>query len=290
MSAKWLIDQYMIDHNEQDLVALFRATGLEVKVGQFERFARGNDIPKYYDVDDCVVIYGSLEFVAQQQVHGYTPGAYYQEKALQCSSYIPQVPSDLLLNENHVLATFGDFVRRSDFFYQALGQNELFIRPNTGRKLFTGLSIAQSQFKDEIKSLEQLSGVAQDSLILVAPAQTIEAEYRFCIVNREVVTASQYQEHGEIKLSKHVPPEAWEAAKRMAQNPWQPDIAYVCDIAKTQSGMKMVELNALSCSGLYWCDIELLAHKVSVAAFLEHQGELSIGDIAPTSASRVHFR
>lgn len=282
MTVKWLVDQYMLDHNEQDVLGLLQSAGFEVKVGTFDRLARGNEIPKYYESDECVVIYGSLEFVAQQQKHGYIPGAYYQEKALHCSSYIPQIPENYLLNSEHVFATFADFCRRPDFFYRAFANDHLFIRPNTGRKLFTGLSIARNDFEDEINSLRQLSGVSEDSLIVVAKQQTIEAEYRFFIVNRKVITGSFY-EHEETQSSgdalKEVPVEAWQMAQAMAKNPWQPDIGYVCDVAKTPEGFKIVELNALSCSGLYNCDIVTLAKAVSVAAELEYDGELNIGDL-----------
>lgn len=278
-SVNFLIDQYMIDHNEQDLLKILTNEGYNVKVGAFERLSSlKNGIPKYYTPYDCVITYGSLEFVTQQNQWGYIPGGYLQEKNLLCTSYLPRIPQHLLLNEQHVFATFGDFVRRYEFFYHAFQTHQLFIRPNTGKKLFTGLVLNKDDFMQEINALKQLSGVDEDTLILVAPARSIENEYRLCIINREVVTGSQYLAKGEVALDTFIPEEVLDVGRKMAEIKWQPDIAYVCDVATTPDTPKIVELNALSCSGLYLCDIPKLAKAWKTAALSEFDGDLTLGD------------
>ena len=286
MTTTWIVDQHMIDHNEQDIVGLLRSAGAQVIVGTFQRGVRGADIPEHVDpAAGPVVVYGSIEFANQLKSKGYIPGVYLQDKALECTSYMSQTDArDLFLNDQRVFATWSDLTRRPDFFYDAFGADTLFVRPNTGRKGFTGLAIPRLQFDQEVNALRQLNAPQPDMLLLVAPAQIIEAEYRLVIVNRQVVSGSRYMLNGAVSLSTDVPAAVSACAHTLAQSAWQPDIAYVCDVAQTPHGPRVVELNALSCSGLYLCDIPALAHAINAAAQLEFDGELSIGDIPPTPA------
>lgn len=86
------------------------------------------------------------------------------------------------------------------------------------------------EFKDEINSLQQLKQVEDDVLILVSNCKTIAQEYRFFIVNREVITGSQYKLNDELNVKVGYSQEAYEVALEMAKNAWQPDIAYACDV------------------------------------------------------------
>ena len=280
MKAKWLLDQYMVEHNEQNLPELLRKEGFEVKVGQYDRFA--SNPPFLFSPEDCVIVYGSMEFVRLYQKAPYIPGVYFQEKAMECTTYISNIEkTGLLLNENHVFATFGELIRRKDFFYNAFETNQLFIRPNSGRKVFTGFSLNKKEFDKEISALSQLTSVMPETLILIAPSQEILEEYRLIIVNRQVITGSQYQRNGNIELSSKIPQEVEEMAYQIANTPWQPDIAYVCDIALTHKGPRVIELNAMSTSGLYLSDISKWSHALNQAAISEYHGDLTLGDLAP---------
>lgn len=282
MTIKILVDEYMLEHNEQDLLGILKSEGFDVKVGKYIPFAKKEEVPTYFPLEECVIVYGTLEFVQQQQSKGYIPGGYLQLKNMECAHYVSQINQPhLLLNEEHVLTSFQDFVRRRDFFFRAFNTDELFIRPNSGLKIFTGLTLNQKNSDEEINALRQLSSVNPETLILVAPAQKIEAEYRFFINNRKVITGSCYQKEGQVHLSAEVPIEAVDAARKMAQNPWQPDIVYVCDIAKTPNGYKLIELNAASTSGLYMANIPKLFDSWVNVAYLEYVGEISLGDLAP---------
>lgn len=290
MKAKWLIDEFMKEHNEQDIEAILLSEGFEIKVGKYERFAKKEELPSYFDVDDCVIVYGSLEFVRQQQTKGYIPGPYFQLKNLECLSYTAKLDNPgLLLNDNHVFSNFSELVRRRDFFFSAFRTDELFIRPNSGLKSFTGLTLNRENFDEEINSLKQLSSIEPDTLIIVAPAQKIQAEYRLFIINRQVVAGSSYQKDGEVYLSQQVPDSVKEVGLEMANNAWQPDLAYVCDVAETPDGPKIVEFNAISTSGLYQANLAKLFNQWSEVACLEFEGELSMGD-QPIEAPSPKFK
>lgn len=90
-----------------------------------------------------------------------------------------------------------------------------------------------------------------------APVQKILAEYRFFVVNRQIVTQSRYALNGEMSISRHVPDWVQEWADGMAD---RIDGYYVLDVADTPGGLRVIETNTLNMSGLYDCDIVRLTH------------------------------
>lgn len=277
MQCKWLLDQYMIDHNEQDVVGILRTQGFEVNVRAYNRMER-TPLLAPFAANDCAVIYGSLQFVAQHKSLPILPGAYFQPNALQCSTYTNQIPASLLLNENSVMATFGDLRRRPEFFKSIFGA-QAFIRPNSSQKIFSGCML--NNWTEELSAMSQTTSVTDDTIVVLSAPQTIVSEHRLFVVNREVVTATQYQQDGDVHLRSTSPQQAWDVAQQMADLEWQPDIAYVCDVAITPNGAKIVELNAISTSGWYLADIPKLSHALSAAAVAEWSGDLCLGDVAP---------
>lgn len=274
MHCKWLVDQYMIDHNEQDVVGVLQDQGFEVSVRAYNRMERTPSLAPF-SANDCAIIYGSLQFVAQHKSLPILPGAYFQPNALQCSVYTNHIPSDVLLNENSIMATFGDIRRRPDFFKTIFGARA-FLRPNSSQKIFAGCML--NNWDDELSAMAQTSSVTDETIVVLSAPQTILSEHRMFVVNREVVTATQYQKDGAVDLSATSPQDAWDLAQQMANLEWQPDIAYVCDVAITPTGPKIVELNAMSTSGWYLADIPKLAHALSTVALAEWNGDLALGD------------
>jgi len=229
--------------------------------------------------DDCVVIYGSISFVRQQmKQHRFIPGGYLPEKTMESLGYMPYIDKpELMANYNHVFTTFKDFIHRKEFFYDTFNTNKVFIRPNSGLKTFTGLPVHLDEFDYEINTLRQLKQVSDDVLILVSNCKKIAEEYRFFIVNREVITGSQYKLNDELNVKVGYAQEAYEVALEMATNAWQPDIAYACDVGIVNGEPKIIELNSFSSSGFYACDIPTIISAIDKVAVMEYNGDISIG-------------
>jgi len=281
MKAKWIVDNYLIETSyHEDFSQILKRMGYEVVVDKYVPMSIEPSV-KHFSDDDCVVIYGSIGFVKQNVKHRqFIPGAYYQEKSMECLGYMPNIDNpENMANYNHVFTTFKDLINRKEFFYNIFNTNKIFIRPNCGFKTFTGLPIHIEEFDFEINSLKQLSSVVDDTLVLVSSCKNIQQEYRFFIVNREVVTGSQYKMNDELNIQKGYSDEAFSIALQMAQNRWQPDLAYACDVGIVNGEPKIIELNAFSCSGFYACDIPVLVEAVNGVAVLEYNGEISIGEI-----------
>lgn len=281
MKSKWLIDKFLIEMSyHENLSEVLKRMGYKCIVSHYLPMSE-QPPKKHYKDKECVVIYGSIGFVKQHvKKRNFVPGAYYQEKEMDCIGYMPKMDNpSLMANHNHVFTTFRDFMDRRDFFYDIFNTNKVFIRPNSGYKTFTGLPIHTDEFDYEINTLKNLTSVVDESLILVSSCKTIAAEYRFFIVNRQVVTGSQYKLNDKLDIQTGYSQEALAVAELMAKNVWQPDLAYACDVGIVNGEPKIIELNAFSCSGFYACDIPLLVDAVNEVAVLEYNGELSIGEM-----------
>lgn len=234
--------------------------------------------PVFIDTNgECTVLYGSIEFVEQRMDVGlYSPGAYYSRETYRCTYYLPTLPNELVGNGRGVYLTFADFVRRRDQMYRLFGVSRLFIRPDSGAKTFTGLCVTPENEVFELKSLMRLTQVTDETLILVAPAAEISAEYRFYIVEGKVITGSRYMVDGKADKSPETDPRCLAVAEIVARLPWQIDLAYTCDVGLFDGIAKIVELNAFSTSGLYDCDSVALFAAIAQTALRESEGEVSL--------------
>jgi hypothetical protein len=183
------------------------------------------------------------------------------------------LPLDWFLNRDGIFMTWAMFKE-----YRGKQQiadhwpEGLFIRPNSGFKTFAGQRIMAKDFDDHIATLDQNSGVMADTLILVNRLTPIEGEFRFVIADKQVIAASEYRWDGKLDIRRDWPQSCWDMAQRVADHEWQVDIAYTCDVALTEEGPRVVELNGFSCAGLYACDLEKVVDGVSRAALREWAG------------------
>jgi len=173
-----------------------------------------------------------------------------------CSEYYPKY-SDCLLNSRYMLVDIQTFLDNKDFYFNALGKTA-FVRPDTGDKRFTGSVISCNTSKHDLRRL--IFEGATDGLILLAPTQKIEEEYRFVVVEGKVITGSIYKtkkwghlEFAEKELKKGP---AFEYAQKVINTHYQPCRAFTIDICLSGGEFKVLELNSFSHAGLYRCDIK----------------------------------
>lgn len=276
MAVRFIIDRRMLeDTKHQDLPKWLESEGYPVNL---QDYARAHEsIAQQSFAGECVVMFGGVQFVEQRlNLDIGVPGAYYNRERFFSSFYMPHFPLEWLGNAQSFYLPFGDFVRRKDDIYRLFGASRLFIRPDSGAKSFTGLSISLDDFDYEVNTLRKLTSVMDTTRIMIAPHQNIKGEYRFWIVNKEVVTQSQYMLNGKPHESTTVDKECRALAGLVAGHSWHPDVAFTCDIGVYEDGPKIVELNAFSTSGLYACDSKKLFKKIADAAMLEYDGILTI--------------
>ena len=175
---------------------------------------------------------------------------------------------------DYYILPFSEIKRREWFLFKYYG-GEFFIRPNSVNKTFGAKTLNEDNFDLEIKTLEEYEAVSDNELVVICSVKKLKFEFRFFIVNGKVVTGSQYQYNGILDIRNNIKPEALKLAKEIARLPRQPDVCYVVDIGITEyDECKVIELNALSCSGVYACDTRKIVKAVSKVAEKEFKGEL----------------
>jgi hypothetical protein len=126
----------------------------------------------------------------------------------------------------------------------------LFVRPLSGRKIFTGTTVGEKFFKKELEIIEGLpstAGLTDETLVVISTYSEILAEYRL-LMNRDTFLGwSEYTETG--RWLPH-----GDLTEILTWFKWFPDEYYTADVALTPEGWKLVELNSLASAG--WYDID----------------------------------
>lgn len=272
--VKWIIHRDILQEGStSDFPRVIREQGFDVFETTYNLNSREIE-PVPYTSDECVVIYGSFNYVNKLVKSGYSfiPGAYGLTSDVICSYYLPLLPKEFILNDDYIVMSWGEFVRRKEFLQHIYG-DAIFIRPNSGFKTFSGFSMSFDDWDYEVKTRQSLTSVMHDSLVLISSSKKIYSEYRFVVCDRRVVTGSRYHVNCKLNESSDVDIDCQKLAEKMAELPWQLDTCYTCDIGLTDSGAKLVELNSFGCAGLYKCDLNLIVRHVSIAALRDFRGD-----------------
>jgi hypothetical protein len=131
---------------------------------------------------------------------------------------------------------------------------EKFIKPSKDQKSFNaGILEPGQSVRDFIFSQMHLPSYIEENLI-VAPCKNIIAEYRFFIVDKQVITGSRYRFLNQLNISDSVPENIYTAAKEYSQL-YQPHDVFTMDLAETNEGISIVEYNCWNASGYYKTDV-----------------------------------
>ena len=285
MVCKWIFEKSMLEtsyHERMDHIC--KELGIPYQILTYIPIAATfGEAPFVEDLlfpeNDCVVSYGSIEAINGISYYNkkYIPGAYMQEDKLACRRYMPKLPKNDLLNENYIMLPYAEFIRSKETIYNLMETNKLFIRPDSGLKTFAGTTIHKDDFEDEINSLEQLTSVMDDTIVLISRIQPIEKEYRVVVGNGNVIASSLYKIKDEVVMKEGAPKEVIDLASKIAKQEWQPDLVYTCDIAILTNGdVKIIELNSFSCAGLYACNLRDVIIEVSKIAEMEFNREIEL--------------
>ncbi|MFA5404529.1 MAG: ATP-grasp domain-containing protein [Ignavibacteria bacterium] len=134
-----------------------------------------------------------------------------------------------------------------------------FIKPNEDTKAFTAEILTRDAFfvfKHKVLQIgDDFSTVTKDTKVVIASPKEISAEYRFFVVDGEVITQSLYKSGGTVYYSPMVDEYIIEFAQKMVDT-YQPDRAFVLDVAITPEGLKVIEVNSINSSGMYAIDVQ----------------------------------
>jgi len=218
------------------------------------------------------LFYGSIQIAEKvRREKDWIPGVFYTEYVDDCSCYYPHL-SDLLLNaDSYIMLPYGELIRKKEFIFDTVGQDGcVFIRPNSGKKEFTGKMINIENYELDVDRLS-FYGVVESKMCVISAPRNIRSEWRFIVCDNEVITGSLYKQKKVEIRSTNYPKEAFELAEQVAKR-YSIDRVWSCDICETYSGeFYMLELGCFSCSGLYECNTDIIVEKVSKIALEEYE-------------------
>lgn len=247
--VKWIVDSFIFEDAKIPENA-FKNAGIEFFKFDYIPFLTDKiEVP--YSTTEPIVVYSSINAVNHLRSFY---GCYYRELSYDCNVYMAllEVPPTAFLNHDHLYCTFGSLCDDYNFYYDMFGMDELFFRPNKGRKEFTGYVISRDMMRSELSAIEYMYNMEKDSMILVSTPKAILEETRFIIGNREILGASRYRVGGELHEDDKVDQACINFVNDILKKSyWVPDDLFVIDIAVTEDGPKIVELNAFSCAGWY---------------------------------------
>ncbi len=269
--CKWLIEPEVFQEDCKPLLAVLKRLRIEHEICLF-----GRDYDDYItDKEDCVVFYGSLQFARLiQRKAKWIPGVYCNLPQFECTYYYPRF-GKFLLNSEYLMLPFGEIQRRKDWVFDLLQTDgNIFIRPSTGFKSFTG-QVVSSQDVDMVGMR-----CNPEAIIIAHKPIKVVREWRTVVAEGEIIAASQYKIDGEVVKAVGAPKNVLEFGEMVLNSVrYQPDPVWTLDICETESGeLKVLEVGSFSCCGLYACDpvsVVSLVSRIAVQEW-EEMGTMNI--------------
>lgn len=266
MQVEWFVQKMMIEYlGLERLCDEIVAQGHNLNLLDYDPIFQRFNLYPTRERDKGVVIYGTIEFTRKfvNEFPDMANGAFGNTSKLETTKIFGFFDPEYLLNGDGVFITWKHYKQRKNQMFDIFG-DKIFIRPASPNKTFTGTTLTRDNVDFEINSMEQVTSVVDETLILVASAKEIINEFRFVIVNNEIASYSGYSWDNK---PVECPSEACISfVKEILSKGYEVDLAYTLDVAATPTGFKVVEFNSFSSAGLYNCDVKPIVEKVSALA------------------------
>jgi len=132
-------------------------------------------------------------------------------------------------------------------------EGSMFLRPCQDNKIFNGGVFYCDDWDFTQQNLIE-SGIDLNIEVQIAPIKKVFREVRLFVVGGKVVTGSQYTFGNRFLTSEYIGDDIIQFANEMIEI-YQVADCFVMDIAETDNGLKIVEINCINCSGFYDSDV-----------------------------------
>lgn len=261
----WIIQSNMFsEENYEHLLAALARLDISHSVHKVIPFGGGIDPEPDLPQGSQVTIMGSISIGNLAKKRGWTPGAFTDN--LDFETQRKAWGAEFMLNGNSLIVPCLEDVPAALEFN---GMREpFFMRPTGDTKTFTGYV---TDFHDVSSWIERMRVQLPDEnvrttlseSVMLSTKKEIWSETRVWIVDSKVVTASGYKRGGRVYYTTpdQVAREITDFAQARA-NLWNPNRAYVMDVAETPDGLKIIEVNCINSAGWYRCDMQKLVHAI----------------------------
>jgi hypothetical protein len=247
----WIVQTHVFNEERYaEIVGILRSGGIPYTPVRVIPFSdEMHPVPR---VENPVAVIGSHGLVRIAGRMGWGPGVFFNDQ-ISFPVYAGVFGRDLLNHDARVSR-----------FDEVEISAPSFLRPTEDDKAFAGMVVTPEDFREwreRVLEIDGFSTVDGGTQVVVASLKEIHAEYRFFVVDRRIVTASRYRLDGRSSPSANVPAEVARAAEGFVEQ-WQPDRAFVIDLAVTPDGPKIIEFNNINSAGWYHADLAKLIHAI----------------------------
>ena len=239
----WVLQRDLFrDHEWDILVSTLERLSLPYSLHKVTPFV-GTLAPAPQINTDRVICMGSYSMRHAAKKYGWSPGVY--DVGNQTFEVQLEHWGDRMLNHDSVITPFG----------QVQLDASAFLRPHDDSKHFTGRIFSPEELVELQRHVAQTEhehpfGLKSDTAVQVCQPKTIHAEYRFWVVDGQIVTRSLYKRGTRVIYSDQVD-DRLDAFVEDAIATWQPHRAFCLDVCDTPEGIKIVEINTINPAGFY---------------------------------------
>ncbi len=183
---------------------------------------------------------------SQQYIKQLKDGVFYDEERFD-QAYYGQLNLPLL-NDDACYLPIKDILTQTF-------STDMFVKPSKDQKAFNAGVLQVGQTIKDFVEHQYYQKRYIEEMAVIASCKTTIAEYRFFVVDKEVITGSRYHFAGKVSIHENVPHDVLMVAKEYAKL-YQPHDVFTMDLAETPSGIKIVEYNCWNASGLYKTDVK----------------------------------
>lgn len=195
----------------------------------------------------------------------WTPGSFCDADRFRCS-YWYDIKRHWLIHERYVFTTVAELVENAPTIAENVGAtNALFVRPDSPLKPFSGRVVNVSGLTP--KHLDY--GFYYEDLnlpIVVAPVRRIGREWRFVVVNGEVISGSGYDPTTRTSAAHRLDDSVFQFAAAIAAETFAPYNVYIMDVCDCDNDLRLVEFNPFGGADLYACDPSPIVESISQLA------------------------
>ena len=200
------------------------------------------------------VCFGNIPFIRNiQKRTQLDPGGIVNWENFQYSTYAYHIPN--LINHNYILVPYGTLVKNFAFYADKVGHNgKLFVRSNDGMKSWTGGVFGY-------KDLEFYNNTNPRLLLVCSRPYNFKNdvnEYRFWVTSsKQILTSARYISGTNCEIENALQEYVQEWLNKLD---WFPDDIFTVDVLHDETGQiwGIVEINSLSCSGIYGANVKNL--------------------------------
>nr|WP_315861463.1 ATP-grasp domain-containing protein [Stieleria tagensis] len=221
------------------------------------------DEPPQFDKQTPVVFHGSLGNAAVIEVKAdWTPGSFCPVNDFCCTAWYPRA-SKWLLHRDWRCVPANDLVANAADVASSIGcTDRVFVRPDSPLKPFSGRVLDVDSIS--LKALDHGFYYEDETLpVIVAPVANVGREWRFVIVDGQVITGSSYDAGTRSASSAGEDSNALDLAEEIASSMEPPSPVYVLDICEVDDKCRLLELNPFGGADLYDCDPQAIVKAVS---------------------------